>query len=89
MQPESLCPAHRQARERGRGTRQQRGYGVEHDRLRAQWKPRVATGNVRCSRCSKLIAASEPWDLGHDDHDRTKWNGPEHEACNRATTGRR
>jgi hypothetical protein len=24
------------------------------------------------------ILAGEPWHLGHDDYDRSKWKGPEH-----------
>ena len=83
------CPTHARAIDRARGTRQARGYGPEHDRLRAQWKPKVETGNVRCARCRRFINPGDAWDLGHDDEDRSKYTGPEHQACNRATAGRR
>lgn len=65
--------------------REERGYGAEHRRLRAEWAPRVAAGGVRCARpgCGELIRPDEAWDLGHTD-DRTGWVGAEHAACNRA-----
>src|SRR5262245_43062993 len=72
-----------------RGTRQERGYGVAHQRLRAQWAPLVAAGRVSCARCGKLIEPGAAWDLGHDDHDRRKYRGPEHQSCNRGAPRQR
>lgn len=83
------CGLHAQQYEQQRGTRQQRGYDKQHDELRNQWLPLVAEGTVLCWRCHTLIHHDQQWDLGHDDHDRSKYRGPEHVACNRATRGRR
>lgn len=62
-----------------------RGYGTKHQRRRRQLAAKVERGEVTCWRCGRLIAPGEPWDLGHDDRDRTVTRGPEHRACNRAT----
>jgi hypothetical protein len=87
--PESgFCTEHRRTRERSRGSRQARGYNAGHDRLRAEWEPRVATGTVKCWRCKQLIDAAGPWHLGHDDHDRSVHRGPEHTRCNLSAAGR-
>lgn len=83
------CPDHTRQLDRARGTRQQRGYGLEHEAERKRWSPLVATGGVKCWRCRERISADEPWDLGHDDRDRSKYRGPEHVRCNRATAARR
>ena len=66
-----------------------RGYGWRHQARRARWAPLVATGQVCCTRCGQPILPGTPWDLGHDDHDRTLTTGPEHRACNRAAAARK
>jgi hypothetical protein len=71
-----------------RGSTSRRGYGARHQRLRKQWAIRVAEGVVNCARCGGLIAPGEPFDLGHDDQDRSLPVNPEHVKCNRATAGR-
>ena len=35
------------------------------------------------------IVPGQPWDLGHDDIDRSRCTGPEHAACNRAAAARK
>jgi hypothetical protein len=65
-----------------------RGYGHRHQQLRRQLAVQVAAGGVTCARCGELIRPGDPWDLGHDDHDRTHYSGPEHRRCNRATANR-
>lgn len=78
---------HKAEAEAKRGTTTQRGYGHQHQTLRKQWAPKVATGTVPCARCGEPINPGEPWDLGHAD-DRTKYNGPEHAyRCNRSAAG--
>lgn len=72
-----------------RKTTTQRGYGYRHRQLRKQIEPIVRSGRAICWRCGEPIAADADFDLGHDDLDRTRYRGPEHVACNRATAGRR
>jgi hypothetical protein len=75
----------RRANRRKRSTNA-RGYGVVHQALRRRWAPKVVAGVVDCDRCGRRIEPGEPWDLGHDDHNRSRWTGPEHRRCNRATS---
>jgi hypothetical protein len=63
-------------------TTSERGYGWRHQQLRRALAPRVATGRVACWRCNRLIRPGERWHLGHDDHDRRIYRGPEHASCN-------
>lgn len=86
------CDEHKQQAERQRGTRQQRGYDREHERIRASWRPRVELGQVDCHAIDCLmpnrrIDFDAAWDLGHT-ADRSGWTGPEHVRCNRAAGGR-
>jgi len=78
------CKACEKARDAKRGTFHQR-YGSEHGRVREEWRPKVEAGEVDCWRCGERIKPRDKWDLGHDDMDRTKYKGPEHRRCNRAT----
>ena len=59
-----------------RGTSTERGYGQDHRDLRAAWQPLVEAGDVICWRCGDPIQPGEPWDMGHDDHDRSAYRGP-------------
>lgn len=58
-----------------KGTSKQLGYGSRHRDLRRRWARVVAAGGVRCARCSKPIIPGAPWDLGHDDYDRSVYVG--------------
>lgn len=69
-------------------SREARGYGKRHRKLRAALAPQVEAGEAVCWRCQKLIVPGTPWDLGHDDNDRSVYRGPEHRKCNRRAGGR-
>jgi hypothetical protein len=64
-----------------------RGYGWSHQLRRKRLEPFVAAGHATCWRCGHQILPAEPWDLGHDDEDRTRYRGPEHRSCNRGAKG--
>lgn len=71
----------------------QRGYGTDHQRLRAQWQPVVDAGQAHCHAVvcllpTRWIAPGSHWDLGHTP-DRTAYTGPEHRTCNRSEGARR
>ena len=68
---------------RAKAPRQMRGYDAQHDRVRARWAQRVKSGSVCCARCGHPILPGMKWDLGHSDFDRSQYQGPEHQRCNR------
>jgi hypothetical protein len=72
----------------GRGSTSERGYGTNHMRERATWKPLVERGEVACARCGRFIAPGSKWHLGHD-HLSGGYVGPEHARCNIAERNRR
>jgi hypothetical protein len=65
-----------------RKSARERGYGTGHRVRRRVLAPLVAAGLADCARCGEPILAGEPWHLGHDDYDRSRWTGPEHVRCN-------
>ncbi len=67
-------------------SKNERGYTSSHQRLRAQFKPLVQTGQMVCPRCHNPILPGQAWDLGHTG-DRAGWTGPEHALCNRRAAG--
>jgi hypothetical protein len=81
------CDEHRKEADKARGRRQARGYDRNHDTLRQQWAPRVATGTIRCARCGQLITAGDPWALDHTDL-RDGYLGPSHARCNNSAGGK-
>jgi hypothetical protein len=85
-----LCDEHRKARDKARGTRQQRGYGAEHQRFRAKYVQAIKDGQtVLCWRCGQPIKDPDDLHLGHDDNDRSITRGPEHSRrCNLSAAGR-
>lgn len=59
------CPAHERARDKARGTRQQRGYDQAHVDLRAAYQARMDVGErFTCWRCGGPVDPSA-WHLGH------------------------
>jgi hypothetical protein len=70
-------------------TTAQRGYGHHHhQKMRRKYASLVASGCAWCARCGEPIEPGEPWDLCHDDYDRSKYMGPERARCNRGAPNR-
>jgi hypothetical protein len=70
-----------------------RGYGADHQRLRAQWDAYVQAGDAHCHAAicleqTRWISPGTAWDLGHTP-DRQAYTGPEHARCNRTEGARR
>lgn len=70
------------------GNTTERGYGAQHQQMRAKYQRVVDAGAAECWRCGTPIKPGEAWHLGHDDNDRTKYRGVECPPCNLGTGGR-
>jgi hypothetical protein len=60
-----------------------RGYDSRHQRLRAALLAAMPDGQP-CAGCGRPMFRGQALDLGHDDHDRTRYVGLEHASCNRS-----
>jgi hypothetical protein len=70
-------------------SRERRGYGAAHKRLRETYRRAIEGGKVvLCARCRRRILPGTPFDLGHTD-DRSGWTGPEHRMCNQLAGARK
>lgn len=90
--PRGRCPDCLRERERERGSRQDRGYGADHDRERSSWQRRMDAGETVACRNPYCLSPSSPvdprrWHLGHAP-DRAAWRGPEHPECNLTEAGK-
>lgn len=81
------CDEHTRAKDKARGTKQQRGYDAEYDALRKADLRRLGAGEVlTCWRCKRVVMPHE-YSLGHCDDDRSIIHGAEHlRQCNLAHT---
>jgi hypothetical protein len=92
---DSRCPAcaataHR-TRDAARGSRQQRGYDAEHQRIRDQLLIRLVPGTP-CPRCGHGMWPDQKLDAGHPEDAplrldrRSRATRLEHAACNRGAS---
>lgn len=87
------CSEHERAKDKARGTRQQRGYDAEYDAAHRDYQRRMDAGErFDCWRCPELgrpahIVDPRPghWHLGHSNTDRSVIRGPQCPASNLAT----
>ena len=65
-----------------------RGYGSQHQQLRAQLLDAFVPVQP-CWRCGRPIARKADAQLGHDDNNRTRYRGLEHTKCNEGAPNKR
>jgi len=82
------CPTHTRQADRARGKRAHgSGSDWQHTKLRRSYQRAMNAGKAfNCWRCGGPIDPND-WHLGHDDHDRTIYRGPEHPLCNLRAAG--
>lgn len=83
---EGLCAECKRAKDKARGTRQERGYGAEHVAIRAALLPEAY--GTRCTHCSDYMWPHQELHLDHTE-DRTAYRGIVHASCNASEGARR
>ena len=86
------CIEHTRAKDRARGTRQERGYDAQYDAERKGYQRRMDEGETfSCWRCEELGQPHDvdphDWHLGHDNADRSVIRGPQCPASNLRDAG--
>ena len=75
------------------GDTTRRGYGTQHQKLRARMKPIVDAGQVICARCGERIQPGQRWCLDHADtahaHQVGAYLGASHAWCNQLARNRK
>ncbi len=79
------CATHTRAKDKSRGTRQQRGYDRAYDARRRADVQAMANGTVlSCWRCGEVVLPHD-YSLGHCDDSKQVIHGAEHyHQCNQA-----
>lgn len=80
------CDEHRKAKDKARGTRQERGYGRAHEVTRASLLPDAY--GTRCPHCDEYMWPHDELHLDHTE-DRTGYIGIVHAHCNTSDAARR
>jgi len=82
-----LCDDCRRTWDAARGTREQRGYGAQHQAERQRIQDQMDQGDTfTCARCHQPITPGQAWHLDHN-RNRTGYLGPSHEHCNNSAAG--
>lgn len=80
------CDEHRKAKDKARGSRQERGYGRAHELTRAALLPDAY--GTHCPHCDDYMWPHQELDLDHTE-DRTGYVGIVHASCNRSEGAKR
>lgn len=80
------CDEHRRAKDKARGSRQERGYDRAHELTRAALLPKAY--GTRCPHCDQYMYPHHDLHLDHTE-DRTGYVGIVHAHCNTSDGARR
>lgn len=81
------CPAHTRDREAARGSKEDRGYGRQHQAERRRWRAIIDSTGATCARCGAPLRRGDAFHLDHT-ADRRGWLGPSCPKCNLSAAGK-